>query len=166
MSLREPVKRALWQVDPEQSVFDVQTMQQRVLNTIWQQRLSGIVLMLFAGLALVLASVGIYGVMSYLVGQRTREMGLRMALGAQSSDVLRLVLGHGLKLVFAGIVLGLAAALASARVIASLLFGVSATDPVTLAVVIATLSLVAMLACYIPARRAAKIDPMSALRSE
>jgi putative ABC transport system permease protein len=80
--------------------------------------------------------------------------------------VLRLVLGHGLKLVFAGIVLGLAAALASARVIASLLFGVSATDPVTLAVVIATLSLVAMLACYIPARRAAKIDPMSALRSE
>jgi putative ABC transport system permease protein len=166
MSLHEPVKRALWQVDPEQSVFDVQTMQQRVLNTVWQQRLSGIVLMSFAVLALILASVGIYGVMSYLVGQRTREMGLRMALGAQASDVLRLVLGHGLKLVFAGIVLGLAAALASARVIASLLFGVSATDPTTLAVVATTLTLVAMLACYLPARRASKIDPMAALRIE
>jgi putative ABC transport system permease protein len=166
MSLFEPVKRALWQVDPEQSVFDIQTMQQRVLNTIWQQRLSGIVLMLFAGLALVLASVGIYGVMSYLVGQRTREIGLRMALGAQAGDVLKLVLGQGLKLVLAGIVLGLAGALVSARVMASLLFGVSATDPATLAIVATTLTLVAMLACYLPARRAAKIDPMIALHEE
>jgi putative ABC transport system permease protein len=166
MSLFEPVKRALWQVDPEQSVFDVHTMQQRVLNTVWQQRLSGIVLVLFAGLALILASVGIYGVMSYLVSQRTREVGLRMALGAQTDDVLKLILGQGMKLVIVGTVLGLAGALALGRLIASLLFGVSATDAATLALVTAVVAIVGMLACYLPARRAAKIDPMAALRNE
>jgi putative ABC transport system permease protein len=166
MSLIEPVKRALWQVDPEQSVFDIQTMEQRMLNAVWQQRVSGIVLMLFAGLALILATVGIYGVMSYLVGQRTREVGLRMALGAKASDVLKLVIGQGLKLLISGIALGLAGAFASARAIASLLFGVSPTDPLSFVGTSLLLAVTALLACFVPAWRASKIDPMVALRHE
>jgi ABC-type antimicrobial peptide transport system permease subunit len=104
--------------------------------------------------------------MSYLVSQRTREVGLRMALGAQTDDVLKLILGQGMKLVIVGTVLGLAGALALGRLIASLLFGVSATDAATLALVTAVVAIVGMLACYLPARRAAKIDPMAALRNE
>jgi putative ABC transport system permease protein len=164
LTLAEAVKRAVWKVDPEQSVFDIQTMEQRVLNTIWQQRLAGVVFALFAGLALALAAVGIYGVMSYAVSQRTREIGVRMALGAQVPDVLKMVLGEGLKLTLTGVAIGLIAALTMAQLMKSLLYGVGAIDPLTFAVAPALLAATAMVACWIPARRAARTDPLTALR--
>jgi ABC-type antimicrobial peptide transport system permease subunit len=118
----------------------------------------------FAGLALVLAAVGIYGVMSYAVAQRTHEIGIRMALGAQRSDVLKLTIGQGLRLVVTGVAIGLAAAFILTRVMSSLLFGVSATDPITFLTISLVLVSVAVLASYIPALRATRVDPMFALR--
>jgi putative ABC transport system permease protein len=164
--LAEAVKQAVWKVDPEQSVFDIQTMEQRVLNTIWQQRLAGVVFALFAGLALALAAVGIYGVMSYAVSQRTREIGVRVALGARVPDVLKMVLGEGLKLTLIGVAIGLIAALAMAQLMKSLLYGVGAIDPLTFVGAPALLAATAMFACWIPAHRAAKTDPMIALRHD
>jgi len=119
---------------------------------------------IFATLALVLAAVGIYGVMSYSVAQRTREIGIRMALGAQRSDVLKMTIRQGLKLVFVGVIIGLAAAFVLTRVMSSLLFGVSATDPTTFVAIPLLLMSVALLASYIPALRSMKIDPMATLR--
>ena len=125
-----------------------------------------ILLAVFAALALVLASIGIYGVISYIAGQRAHEIGLRMALGAQRSHVLKIVLGQGARLAFLGVVIGLAAAAGLTRLMTAILYGVSATDPLTFSAVAIVLTLVALVACYIPARRAVRIDPMVALRHD
>jgi ABC-type antimicrobial peptide transport system permease subunit len=137
-----------------------------VAATLAARRFSMILLASFAGLALMLSSIGIYGVISYVVGQRTHEIGLRMALGASRTEVLRMVLSQGAKLAGIGVLLGLAASLALTQLMGSMLYGVSATDPLTFAGVAVILTLVALAACYIPARRAMRVDPMVALRYE
>ena len=153
-------------LDPDQPVTSIRTMDQLLSRTLSEARFSLLLFGLFAALALVLAAIGIYGVMATAVTQRTHEIGLRMALGAQKRDVLRLVIGEGMILVVIGIAAGLASAVALTRLMSTLLFGVSATDPMTLALITLLLAVVALLACFIPARRATKVDPMVALRYE
>jgi putative ABC transport system permease protein len=161
-AIREQVRR----LDPDQPVTSIKTMDELLSRTLSEAKFSLLLFGLFAALALVLAAIGIYGVMATTVSQRTHEMGLRMALGAQKRDVLVLVIRQGMMPVVIGVVAGLAAAVALTRLMSTLLFGVSATDPITLGVITLLLAAVALLACYIPARRAAKVDPMVALRSE
>jgi putative ABC transport system permease protein len=151
-------------LDKDQPVFGLEPMSQLIEESVASQRFATMLLGIFAGIALILGSVGIYGVMSYLVAERTHEMGIRMALGATRGDVMALVLKYGLTLAMAGIGLGLAASIGLTRLLASLLFGVSATDPMTFAGVGVMLVGVALLACYLPARRATRVDPMVALR--
>jgi putative ABC transport system permease protein len=165
-SVISAVREAIWAEDKNQPISNVTTMEQRISASTAARRFGMLLLALFAAVALVLAAVGIYGVMSYAVAQRTHEIGVRVALGAQRRDVLRLVVGQGLKLVLLGLGLGLAGALALTRFLKTLLFGVSATDPLTFVGIAVLLALVALLACYIPARRATKVDPLIALRSE
>jgi putative ABC transport system permease protein len=153
-------------VDPDQPVIDVRTMTEVISRSVWQPRLYAILFGVFAAVAVALASVGVYGVMAYSVSERTREIGIRVALGAQRHDVLKLVVAQGLKLALIGAGIGLAGALALTRLIQRLLFEVSATDPLTFAGLAALLTFVALLACYLPARRATKVDPMVALRCE
>jgi predicted permease len=160
------VRRAVEEIDPREVVYNVQTMDEVVSNSFSARRLSMILLGVFAALALVLACVGIYGVISYLVGQRTHEIGVRLALGAQRGDVLRLVIGHGARMALIGVAIGIGAALGLTRLMANQLFGVSAHDPLTFAGVAMLLIIVAVAACYIPARRALRVDPIIALRCE
>ncbi|MEE8586144.1 MAG: FtsX-like permease family protein [Acidobacteriota bacterium] len=151
---------------PEQPVFNLQPLQAMLSRSLFALSFPMRLTAIFAGVALTLAAVGLYGVISFLVGQRPREYGLRMALGARRSDILRMVMGQGLGLVLGGLALGLAGALAAARLLESLLFGVTPADPLTFAAVAALLAAVALAACFIPARRATCVDPQSALRCE
>jgi predicted permease len=160
------IRKALKEISSEHLVVSVQTMEEIIADSLASRRFSMVVLCVFAGLALGLASMGIYGVISYLVGRRTHEIGIRMALGARQSDVLRHILGQSMKMTFIGIFIGLLAALGLTRLMANLLFGVSATDPLTFVGVGTILAIVALAACYVPARRAMKVDPIVALRYE
>jgi predicted permease len=164
--LFDSIRHVNEQMSREQVIYNPQTMNEIVSASLASQRFSMILLGVFAALALLLASVGIYGVISYVVGQRTHEIGVRVALGAQRLHILRLILGRGGMLTLAGVGLGLASALGLTRLMASLLYGVRATDPLTFAGVAFLLTLVALAACYIPARRATKVEPMVALRYE
>ena len=158
------VRSAVEQIDSREVIYAVQTLDEVLAGSFAARRLSMILLGAFAALALILSCVGIYGVISYVVGQRTHEIGVRMALGAQRRDVMRLVLGEGVKMALVGVAAGIAGALGLTHLMANQLFGVSAHDPLTFAAVSVVLALVALLACYIPARRAVRVDPMVALR--
>jgi putative ABC transport system permease protein len=166
LSLVPAVRQAIWAVDPTQPVSNIRTMNDIVGEEVVRRRIGMTLLAAFAALALLLSSLGIYGVLSYAVTQRTQEIGIRMALGAGRREVLRLVMIDGLRLAVAGIAIGLGVSFALTRLMTGLLFGVSASDPVTLLAVTLLLTAVALLACYIPARRAAKVDPLIALRYE
>ena len=166
MSLMGAVREAIRSVDPDQPVSNVATMEEVLGTEASQRRVGMILLTAFAVLALLLASLGIYGVLAYFVAQHRNEIGVRLALGATPARILLLVLQKGMKLTLLGVAIGLAASFALTRLMTSLLFGVKAVDPLTFVAVPVLLAGVALLACWIPARRAAKVDPMVALRYE
>jgi ABC-type antimicrobial peptide transport system permease subunit len=160
------IRHALTQIDSQMVVDDPERMELAVADSIARERFAMVLFSIFAAGALLLASIGIYGVLSYVVGQRTREIGIRMALGAKQGDVVLAVLRDGFRMTLPGVGIGVLVALALTRLMSAILFGVKPTDIVTYASVAALLCAVALLACYVPARRAAKLDPMQALRSD
>jgi putative ABC transport system permease protein len=166
LSLTESVRQAIWRVDPDQPMWKIRTVEFLVNRSVADRKFVLALMVVFAALALALTVIGLYGVLNYLVSQRTPEIGIRIALGAQIWHILQLILRHGLVLVGLGLFIGLAAAAALTRLMAHLLYGISATDPLTFAVIGALLALVALVACYLPARRATRVDPIQALRTE
>jgi len=160
------IRRALGQVNARSVMYETKAMDGIVADSLAVRRFSMVLLGTFAALALIMSCVGIYGVISYLTGQRTHEIGIRMALGAERRDVLRMVLGEGVKMALVGVTIGVVAAFGLTRLMANMLFGVSAHDPLSFAGVAGLLILVALAACYVPARRAMKVDPIVALRYE
>lgn len=165
-SLEAAVRREVQAIDPDKAVASVKTMDQLIGESVGERRLSLVLFGLFAVVALLLSAVGIYGVMAYGVTQRTHEIGIRIAVGAQPRDVVKLVVGRGMMLALTGVAIGVGAAYGLTRLMASLLFEISTTDPATFVVIALILVGVALLACYIPALRASKVDPMVALRHE
>jgi len=166
VNLAEIIRKEISAIDPEQPISNVRTLEQVVSKSVEGRRLTLILLGIFAGVSLLLAAVGIYGVMAFSVSKRTHEIGVRIALGAQVDDVLRLVVKHGMRLTLAGVAIGIFGAIALTRVLANQLYRVKATDPIALAAVSVLLIGAAAAACYLPARRAMKVDPMEALRYE
>jgi putative ABC transport system permease protein len=165
-SLTALAQNAVWSVNQDVPLANIRTMQELIANSVQRRRFSMLLLAVFAAVAMVLAAIGLYGVMSYSVAQRTKEIGIRMALGARRPDVVALVVKQGMMLVLMGIVAGTVLSLAMTRLIAGMLFGISATDPLTFAGVAMLLGVVAFFANYLPARRGASVDPMVALRYE
>jgi putative ABC transport system permease protein len=166
MGLVAAVQSEVWNIDKNLPVSQIMSMEQAISDSVGQQRFNMLLLGIFAGLAMILAAIGIYGVMSYSVTQRTHEIGIRMALGASYSDVLWMIVKQGITLTAIGVSLGIAGAFILTRLMSSLLYGVSATDPITFIVIPLLLTGVALGACFVPARRATKVDPMVALRYE
>ena len=166
LALAAPVRGAIWALDPDLPVVDEMTLARVVARSVWQSRLYSWLFGIFGGVALLLAATGVYGVVSYGVSRRAREIGIRMALGASRRDVRRLIVGQGARLAALGLALGLAAAYLLTPVLASLLFGVTATDPATFAGAALGLLAVALGAAWLPARRAARRDPAAALRAD
>jgi putative ABC transport system permease protein len=160
------LRSALAEIDPNQPMVNVRTMEQNMSNSVAQPRFRTWLIGIFAALALLLAAVGIYGVMSYIVTQRTGEIGIRVTLGAQPTDVFRSIVGEGARIALLGLAAGLIVALALTRLLRSFLYGVSTSDPVTFISVALLLALVSVAACYFPARRATRVDPIVALRYE
>jgi predicted permease len=166
LGIGDSVRKAIHEIDPTQPVANVRTLEDVVGASVAQRRLTLVLLGLFAGVALLLAAIGLYGVIAYVVTQRTREFGIRFALGATRRDVLQLVLAHGMKLVAIGLVLGVAGAFSLTHLLTKLLYEIKPNDPLTFVGVSAVLLVVALFASWLPARRAAKVDPMEALRYE
>jgi putative ABC transport system permease protein len=165
-SLTSAAQSAVWSVNKDVPLANIRTMQEVISNSVQRRKFSMLLLTIFAALAMLLSAIGLYGVMSYSVAQRTKEIGIRMALGARRPDVLVLVVKQGMALVLLGITAGTLLSLGMTRLISGMLFGITATDPLTFAGVAALLGVVALLANYLPARRAASVDPNVALRYE